>query len=124
MGSTVPAIAAIEKQQSRTLPTFRVGDNVRVHYRIKEGEKERTQVFQGTVIRRTNGGAGAAFTVRKVSFGVGVERIFPVHSPRIEQLEVVGSGHVRRSKLYYLRDLSGKKARLRKSQRLSATVSS
>jgi large subunit ribosomal protein L19 len=113
MSSPVPPIQAIEKAQARELPPFRVGDTVRVHYRIREGDKERAQIFQGIVIRRTGGGAGATFTVRKISFGVGVERIFPLHSPRIEKLDVTSHGHVRRARLYYLRDLKGKKARLR-----------
>ena len=115
MASTVPQIQAIENAQMRSLPAFRVGDSVRVHYRIREGEKERVQVFQGVVIRRARGGIGASFTVRKVSFGVGVERIFLLHSPRIENLEITSRGHVRRSKLYYLRELRGKKARLRET---------
>ena len=92
---------------------FRVGDTVRVHMRIVEGEKERVQVFQGVVIRRKGGGPGESFTVRKYSYGVGVERIFPIHSPRIEKIEVVRSGRVRRAKLYYLRKLRGKAARLK-----------
>ena len=117
MPTTVPEIQAIERAMMRKLPAFRVGDTVRVHYRIREGEKERIQVFQGTVIRRSRGGLGATFSVRKVSYGVGVERVFPLHSPRIEQVEVTASGHVRRSRLYYLRDLQGKKARLRDTGR-------
>jgi large subunit ribosomal protein L19 len=94
-----------------------VGDTINVHFRIREGEKERIQVFKGVVIRKTRGGAGATFTVRKISGGVGVERIFPLHSPRIEKLDVAARGHVRRSRLYYLRGLRGKKARLRERQR-------
>jgi large subunit ribosomal protein L19 len=90
-----------------------VGDTVRVHYRITEGEKERIQVFQGVVIRRSGGGLGKTFAVRKVSGGIGVERIFPAASPNIDKLEVVSSGRVRRARLYYLRELQGKKARLR-----------
>lgn len=117
MTQAVPQIQAIERAQMRELPPFRVGDTVKVHYRIREGDKERIQVFQGVVIRKRKGGAGATFTVRKVSYGVGVERIFPMHSPRIEKVEVAGSGHVRRSKLYYLRELRGKKARLRERTR-------
>ncbi len=117
MSGQVPEIDAIEKAQLRELPTFRVGDTVNVHFRIREGEKERVQVFKGVVIRKTRGGAGATFTVRKISGGVGVERIFPLHSPRIEKLEVTAQGHVRRSRLYYLRGLRGKKARLRERQR-------
>jgi len=95
--------------------SFKIGDTVRVHLRVVEGEKERVQVFEGVVIKRKRGGTGASFTVRKVSYGVGVERIFPVHSPRIERIEVVRSGRVRRSKLYYLRELRGKAARLKES---------
>ncbi len=117
MATPVLQIQAIEAKYHRDVTPFRVGDTVDVHYLIREGDKERVQVFRGTVIRRTGGGATATFTVRKVSFGVGVERIFPLHSPRIEKLEVTARGHVRRSRLYYLRDLRGKKARLRESQR-------
>ncbi len=94
------------------LPPFRVGDTVRVHAKIKEGEKERIQVFEGVVIRRRGGSRGETFTVRKVSNGVGVERIFPVQSPLVTKVEIKSRGFVRRSRLYYLRDLSGKKARL------------
>lgn len=117
MGSSVPQIQAIETPQLRTLPEFRVGDTVRVHYLIREGEKERVQVFQGTVIRKNRGGVGATFTVRKISNGVGVERIFPLHSPRIQQLEVGFHGKVRRSRLYFLREREGKAARLKESSR-------
>jgi len=117
MSGTVPEIDAIEKSQMRDSTPFRVGDTINVHFRIREGEKERVQVFKGVVIRKSGGGAGATFTVRKVSGGVGVERIFPIHSPRIEKIEVTARGHVRRSRLFYLRDLRGKKARLRERQR-------
>ncbi len=120
MSNTVPQIAAIEQAQLRELPPFRVGDTVRVHFRIREGEKERVQVFEGVVIRRRRGDARATFTVRKVSYGVGVERIFPLHSPRIEKVEIAARGHVRQARLYYLRDLRGKKARLRASRRHGA----
>jgi large subunit ribosomal protein L19 len=96
----------------RDLPPFRVGDTVRVHAKIKEGEKERIQVFEGVVIRRRGGSQAETFTVRKVSNGVGVERIFPVQSPLVTRVEIKSRGFVRRSRLYYLRDLSGKKARL------------
>ena len=113
MGQFLPEIEALAKQQMRELPAFRVGDSVRVHYRITEGDKERVQVFQGTVIRKSGGGLGRTFCVRKRSSGVGVERVFPYHSPRIEKLEVVSHGRVRRARLYYLRDLQGKAARLR-----------
>jgi len=97
----------------KDVDTFRIGDTVRVHLRIKEGEKERVQVFQGVVIRRRGGSVGETFTVRKYSYGVGVERVFPLHSPRVEKVEVVRSGRVRRAKLYYLRKLRGKAARLK-----------
>lgn len=97
----------------KDLPAFRAGDTVRVHVRIKEGEKERIQVFEGVVIQRRGGGHGATFTVRKISSGVGVERIFLVESPNVTKLEIKSRGHVRRARLYYLRELSGKKARLR-----------
>lgn len=117
MASTVIPIQRLEQAQLRELPPFRVGDTVRVHYRIREGEKERVQVFQGVVIKRSRGGISATFTVRKVSFGVGVERIFPVHSPRIEKLEITSRGHVRQARLFYLRELRGKKARLRETMR-------
>jgi len=96
----------------RDLPPFRVGDTVRVHVKIKEGEKERIQVFEGVVIVRRGGSASETFTVRKVSNGVGVERIFPIQSPSVARVEIRSRGHVRRSRLYYLRELSGKKARL------------
>ena len=96
----------------RDLPPFRVGDTVRVHVRVREGEKERVQVFEGVVLRRRGGSVSETFTVRKVSNGVGVERICPVQSPSVAQIEIKQRGHVRRSRLYYLRDLRGKKARL------------
>jgi large subunit ribosomal protein L19 len=95
------------------IPEFRPGDSVKVHVRVVEGNRERVQVFQGVVIRRSGGGIRETFTVRKISFGVGVERTFPVHSPSIARLELVQRGRVRRAKLYYLRDLRGKKARIR-----------
>jgi large subunit ribosomal protein L19 len=108
------ALEAIEREiQRRDLPPFRPGDTVRVHVRIREGDKERTQVFEGVVIRRRNGGGNGSFTVRKISYGVGVERIFPLGSPSVEKIEIKSRGHVRRSRLYYLRELKGKKARLR-----------
>lgn len=103
----------IEKETLRSdLPPFRVGDAVRVHVRVREGEKERIQVFEGLVIRRRGGGASETFTVRKIASGVGVERIFPVQSPLVTKVEIKSRGYVRRSRLYYLRNLSGKKARL------------
>ena len=106
-------IRAIEQQQiKQDLPEFHVGDNVKVHYRITEGNRERIQVFQGDVIRMAGAGARETFTVRKMSFGVGVERTFPLHSPKIAKLEVVRHGRVRRAKLYYLRDKVGKAARI------------
>ncbi|HVV76181.1 MAG TPA: 50S ribosomal protein L19 [Mycobacteriales bacterium] len=95
------------------VPAFRPGDTVKVHVRVVEGNRTRVQVFQGVVIRRHGGGVRETFTVRKVSFGVGVERTFPVHSPIIDHLEVVTRGDVRRAKLYYLRDLRGKKAKIK-----------
>ena len=106
-------ICAIEAQQLRDdIPTVLVGDNVKVHYKIIEGDRHREQVFQGDVIRMSGSGARETFTVRKVSFGVGVERTFPLHSPKIAKLEVVRHGKVRRAKLYYLRDRVGKAARI------------
>lgn len=109
-------IAAIEKEQLRDVPKVIVGDNVKVHYRIKEGDRERIQVFQGDVIRMSGAGSRETFTVRKISFGVGVERTFPIHSPKIAKLEVVRHGQVRRAKLYYLRDRVGKAARIREKR--------
>ena len=104
----------IEKPRLRDdLPEFRPGDNVRVHVRVAEGGRERIQVFQGVVIRIRGGGLRESFTVRKVSFGVGVERTFPLHSPTISKIEVMSRGRVRRAKLYYLRELRGKRARIR-----------
>lgn len=110
-------IQQIENESMRTdLPRFRVGDTVRVHVRIKEGDKQRIQVFEGVVISRRNGGVGASFTVRKVSYGVGVERIFPLHSPSLEKIDIVTFGKVRRAKLYYLRELRGKAARIKEKR--------
>ena len=107
-------IRAIERQQIREdIPQVRVADNVKVHYRIKEGDRERIQVFQGDVIRMAGAGARETFTVRKVSFGIAVERTFPVHSPNIDEIRVVFKGDVRRAKLYYLRNLRGKAARIK-----------
>jgi large subunit ribosomal protein L19 len=111
---TSNVIAKIEAPLARVgIPEFRVGDTVRVHYRIVEGEKERIQVFQGVVLKRHRAGARSTFTVRKVSFNVGVERIFLLHSPRIDKVEVVSHGVVRRARLFYLRGLAGKAARVR-----------
>ena len=108
------AIEMLEKQEMRVdLPPFRTGDTVGVHSRIREGDKERIQVFKGVVIRKRKGNTGATFTVRKVSYGVGVEKIFALHSPTIDKIEVVFKGKVRRSRLYYLRGLRGKAARLK-----------
>lgn len=107
-------IREITKEQLRTdLPEFRPGDTVRVHVKIQEGNRERIQAFEGVVIKRRGGGISETFTVRKVSYGVGVERTFPVHSPKIAKLEVVRRGKVRRAKLYYLRNLRGKAARIK-----------
>jgi len=112
--STSPAIAIIQNLQMRTdLAVFKPGDTLRVHVRIREGEKERVQVFEGVCIARHNAGLNSTFTVRKDSYGVGVERCFPAHSPRIEKVEIADRGRVRRAKLYYLRNLTGKAARIR-----------
>ncbi|MGH9470177.1 MAG: 50S ribosomal protein L19 [Terriglobia bacterium] len=105
-----------QEQMKKSLPAFRAGDTVRVHVRIKEGDKERIQAFEGTVIRIRRGGANATFTVRKISFGQGVERIFPLHSPVIEKIEPVRAGRVRRAKLYYIRKLKGRAARIREAR--------
>jgi large subunit ribosomal protein L19 len=118
------SVLALTKPQLRELPPFRVGDTVRVHYRITEGDKDRVQVFQGTVIRKSGGDIGRTFAVRKrASGGVGVERIFPFHSPRIEQLEVTTRGRVRRGRLFFLRDLQGKAARLKELRDVDTTES-
>lgn len=104
----------IEKEQIRLdIPPFRPGDTVKVHVRIVEGQRERIQVFEGVVIARTRKGARTSFTVRKISYGIGVERVFPLYSPMIEKVEVVSRGRVRRSKIYYLRKLKGKAARIK-----------
>jgi large subunit ribosomal protein L19 len=105
-------IESIERRQLREVPRFAPGDRVRVHFQVVEGTRRRTQVFEGIVIARRGNGARETFTVRKQSFGVGVERTFPVHSPKVERLEVVGRGDVRRAKLYYLRGRVGKRARV------------
>ena len=111
---TQSKIAELEREQLRTnLPDFRVGDTVRVHYKIVEGDKDRIQVFQGVVVKRQRAGARSTFTVRKVSFNVGVERVFLSHSPRIDKVDVLTKGVVRRARLFYLRDLAGKAARVR-----------
>jgi len=106
----------IQKNQRTDLPAFRPGDTIRVHVKIKEGDKERIQAFEGTVIAKNNTGMGQSVTVRKVSFGQGVERIFPVHAKVIDHIDVVRTGRVRRAKLYYLRGLKGKAARLRERE--------
>jgi large subunit ribosomal protein L19 len=109
-------IQEITKEQLRTdLPDFRPGDTVRVHVKVVEGNRERIQVFEGVVIKRRGAGISETFTVRKVSYGVGVERTFPVHTPKIAKLEVVRRGKVRRAKLYYLRQLRGKAARIKET---------
>jgi large subunit ribosomal protein L19 len=112
-------IKNLEKEMIRMdLPSFSAGDTLKVHVKIREGEKERIQVFQGVVISKRNNGAQSTFTVRKISYGVGVERVFPVHSPFIDQIEIVTRGRVRRAKIYYLRKLRGKAARI-KEKRMS-----
>ena len=110
-------IEAIEREQMRLdIPDFRAGDTVKVHAKIKEGDKERIQVFQGVVVRKRKGKMGATFTVRKVSYGIGVERIFPLHSPNIDRVEIVSKGKVRRGRLYYMRGLKGKAARIKEKR--------
>ena len=106
-------IETLERQQVRAIPDFRIGDRVRVHFQVVEGTRRRTQVFEGVVLKQKGGSSRRTFTVRKLSFGVGVERTFPVHSPKIERIEVMGRGEVRRAKLYYLRGRVGRAARLR-----------
>jgi len=108
------ALSAVEKSQLKSdIPSFLVGDTVKVHVKIKEGDKERIQIFEGVVIARRNGDLRSSFTVRKISFGQGVERIFPLHSPIIDKIEVSKRGKVRRAKLYYLRGLKGKAAKIK-----------
>jgi large subunit ribosomal protein L19 len=110
-------IESLEREQMRLdIPDFRPGDTVKVHARIKEGDKERIQVFQGAVIRKRKGRMGATFTVRKISYGIGVERIFPLHSPNIDKVEVITRGRVRRGRLYYMRQLRGKAARIKEKR--------
>ncbi len=107
-------VEAFAKEQLKTeLPKFNIGDTVRVHNRIKEGSRERVQMFEGTVIAKRNGGIGETFTVRRVSYGVGVEKTFPIHSPNVVKVEVLRTGHVRRAKLFYLRDRVGKSAKVK-----------
>jgi large subunit ribosomal protein L19 len=111
------AISTVEQPHLTKRPAMRAGDTVRVHVKVREGDKERIQVFEGTVIGLHRGGANATFTVRKVSFGQGVERIFPLHSPTIDKIDVVRGAKVRRAKLYFLRDLRGKAARMKGQKR-------
>lgn len=110
-------IESVEKEQLRMdIPEFKAGDTVKVYFKIQEGDKERIQVFEGAVIRKRRGNTRATFTVRKVSYGIGVERIFPLHSPNIDKIQVVNRGRVRRSRLYYLRERKGKAARIREKR--------
>jgi large subunit ribosomal protein L19 len=109
-------IQDLERAQLRKVPQFKAGDTVRVHFQVIEGARRRVQVFDGIVIKRQGSGVRETFTVRKISSGVGVERTFPLHSPRVERVQVMKSGHVRRSKLYYLRERKGKAARLREKR--------
>ena len=111
------AIETVEKAQMTERPAMKSGDTVKVHVKVREGDKERIQIFEGIVIGQHRGGARASFTVRKVSFGQGVERIFPLHSPTIAKVEVVRSAQVRRAKLYFLRNLKGKAARMKETAR-------
>jgi large subunit ribosomal protein L19 len=104
------------EQMKKSVPDFKGGDTLRVHVRIIEGDKERVQVYQGVCIKRVNRGVGSSFTVRKISNGFGVERIFPLHTPAVEKIEVISVGRVRRAKLYYLRKLQGKAARIREKR--------
>jgi len=120
-GITVNIIDTIEREQMREdLPDFGPGDTVRVHVRVVEGSRERVQVFEGVVIARNGSGASETFNVRKLSAGIGVERLFPLHSPKIDKIEVVRFGDVRRAKLYYLRGRVGKRARIRERKREQA----
>jgi large subunit ribosomal protein L19 len=114
IGGKMKEIEKLEKEHLRMdLPAFGPGDTVKVHVKIKEGEKERIQAFQGVVISKRKGSTNASFTVRKVSYGIGVERIFPTHSPIIDKIEIITRGRVRRAKIYYLRKLKGKAARIK-----------
>lgn len=111
------AIETLEKEQMRfDMPDFRSGDTIKVHVKIKEGDKERVQIFQGVVIRKRKGNIRATFTVRKVAYGIGVERIFPFHSPSIDKIDIIKRGRVRRGRLYYLRKLRGKAARIKEKR--------
>ncbi len=110
-------IESLERAQLRDdIPSFGPGDTVKVHYKVVEAGRERTQMFQGVVIKKQNGGLRETFTVRKISFGIGVERTFPIHTPKIAKIEVISRGKVRRSKLYYLREKIGKKARIKEKR--------
>ncbi len=111
----------VKPEARAQIPEFRVGDTVRVHTKISEGDKERIQIFEGVVIRKKRGQVNTTFTVRKMSYGVGVERIFPLYSPRIDKIEVVSSGKVKRARLFYLRELQGKAARLQNREEGGAT---
>jgi large subunit ribosomal protein L19 len=114
-------VELVEREQLRTdLQDFRVGDTVKVHVKIVEGEKERVQPFEGVVIRKKRGGIRSSFTVRKISYGIGVERIFPLHSPRVDRIDVISRGKVRRAKLFYLRNLKGKAARIKSQKKQAA----
>jgi len=114
-------VELVEREQLRTdLQDFKVGDTVKVHVKIVEGEKERVQPFEGVVIRRKRGGIRSTFTVRKISYGIGVERIFPLHSPRVDRIDVISRGKVRRAKLFYLRNLRGKAARIKTQKKQAA----
>jgi large subunit ribosomal protein L19 len=110
-------IESLENEQLRAdIPNFKTGDTIKVYARIKEGDKERIQLFQGFVLRKRNGKTGATFTVRKISYGVGVERIFPLHSPTIDRIEIVSRGKVRQGRLYYMRALKGKASRIKEKR--------
>ena len=113
MSSTILKTLDTENRKKAPLTSFAVGDSIKVLVKIKEGDKERVQLYAGTVIAKKGGGATETFTVRRISHGVGVERVFPIHSPSVVKVEVEGSSHVRRAKLYFLRELAGKKAKLR-----------
>ena len=119
-----PLIKAIEAEQlKKDVPRFKIGDNIRVSVRVEEGDKTRTQLFEGIVIKRQGSGVRESFTVRRVSFGEGVERNFPLHSPTVQKIELVRTGKVRRSKLYYLRKQTGKKGRIEEGKREEASAS-
>ena len=117
MGATMDRVTAVEQPQVKSnMPPFRAGDTVRVHIKVAEGGRDRLQAFEGVVIGRRGGGLREAFTVRRISHGVGVERTFPVHSPRVEKIEILRTGRVRRAKLYYLREKVGKETRIREKR--------